>query len=290
MWFYLALLSSLSLAVSAVAKKKAIQNMSVLTLTWITLVISTPIIIPFAIKEIPQINPLFILGVTSSVVLYLIGKVFGFKAIRMANLSTVYPLVSLGPVITLVLATFPPLSEMPQPLAILGLAITMVGAYLLNIAQAKTDLLAPFRYLFKQKATFYALIAIMLDSVVVLFDKLAINNTSPQNTSFTLLVENLLVIIGLIPLLYVRVPQLFSQIRLNIPMLIIVGLLNAISTLASFSAMGSGNVAIVSALTRTHLLIVLLLSNLIFHDKPHRSTVFGSIIMIIGVILIKFGS
>lgn len=291
MWFYAALVTSFVSAISVIINKRLIKGVSAVVLTWATLVLATPIIFIFALKDgFPQLNYLFLIGVSGSVLFYTVSHVIGFKAMRIADLSAIYPLVSLGPIFTLFVAMAPPLSEKPSLLAVTGVFITLFGVYILNVANAKEDLLKPVKFLFKNKASLLMIVSVLTDSVVIVFDKLAINNTLPKNTTFTLLIENLLVIFGLLPVLYLRNINFSQQILANAKLFLILGSLNAIVTILAFFASGAGNVGLVAAILKTQILLVLLFSYLAFKDKSKLQTLAGSIIMLLGVALIKAGS
>lgn len=73
-------------------------------------------------------------------------------------------------------------------------------------------------------------------------------------------------------------------------MFLLLGLLNAISTILAFSAVGGGSVGLVATILKTQILLVLLFSYIAFKDKPKLETLIGSAIMIAGVVLIKIGT
>lgn len=291
MWFYIALLTSLVGAVEVIVIKKLVKGVGASVLTWATLVLATPIISLFALKDgIPQLNNLFFVGVVGSVIFYTASQVIGYRAMRMTDLSAIYPLASLGSIFTLFIALLPPLSEKPSLLAIAGVFITLAGAYILNVTKAKEGLMMPMKLLLKDKASFLMIISVLLGSVVIVFDKFAINNTLPQNTTFTLLIENFMVILGMLPILYIRNKNFYHQITFNSRLFLFLGALNALATILAFSAVGDGNVGLVATILKTQILFVLLFSYLSFKDRPKLETLIGSIIMILGVILIKTGS
>lgn len=290
MWFYFALATSLISAVSIILNKRILKDVSPSVLTWCTLVLATPIIAIFAIKEgIPNLNILFVTGVVGSVLFYTISQITQFRAMKIADLSAIYPLVSLGPIFTLLVAFLPPLNEKPGLIAIVGILVTLFGTYVLNVSNAKEGLLKPIKLLFENKASALMIFSVLVGSVVVVFDKLAINNTLPKSTTFVLLVENILVIVGLLPTLYLKTRNFAREIFDNKRLFIILGVLNAFSTIFAFSATGGGDVGIVSTIFKAQLLFVLLFSFLFFKDRPKFETIVGSIIMILGVVLIKIG-
>jgi drug/metabolite transporter (DMT)-like permease len=290
MWFYIALATSLISAVSIILNKRILKGVSPSVLTWCTLVLATPIVAIFAIKEgVPRLSILFIIGVVGSVLFYTISKIVQFQAMKIADLSAIYPLVSLGPIFTLFVAFLPPLNEKLGFIAIIGILVTLFGTYILNVSNAKEGLFKPIKLLFENKASALMLLSVLIDSVVVVFDKLAINNTLPKNTTFVLLIENILVIIGLLPILFLRNRNFTREIFNNKKLFITLGILNAFSTTLAFSAVGGGSVGIVSTILKAQVLFVLLFSFLFFKDKPKFETIIGSIIMILGVVLIKIG-
>lgn len=290
MWFYTALLTSIVSAIAIIVSKKLIQGVSASVLTWATLVLATPIILVFTFQEgIPQLNYLFFLGVTGSVLFYIVSQVVGFKAMRIADLSAIWPLISLGPIFTLLIALLPPLSEKPSLMATVGVFVTLAGVYILNATKSKEGPLEPIKSLVRSRASLLMMFSVLTNSVVIVFDKLAINNTLPQNTTFTLFIENLMVIFGLLPLLYIRNKKFYQQITSNTKLFLLLGLLNAISTILAFSAIGGGNVGLVATVLKTQVLFVLLFSYITFKDKPKLETLVGSAIMIAGVVLIKIG-
>lgn len=290
MWFYIALATSLISAVSVIFDKKILKEVSPSVLTWCTLLLATPIIAIFAIKEgIPSLNTMFLVGIVGSVIFYTVSTVIQFRAMKVADLSAIYPLVVLGPILTLIVAFLPPLNEKPSFIAIIGVLVTLFGTYVLNVSNAKEGLLKPIKLLFENKASALMIMSVFLGSVVIVFDKLAINNTVPKNTTFVLLVENIFVIVGLLPILYFKNKNFVQQIFDNKKLFTILGVLNALSTILAFSAVGGGSVGIVSTIMKAQLLFVLLFSFIFFKDRPKLETVIGSLIMIMGVILIKVG-
>ena len=133
------------------------------------------------------------------------------------------------------------------------------------------------------------LVAVVPLGFVSAFDKIAINGTSPQNAIFALFFENIVVVFGMLPYLFFKRKDVFSQISMNKWPLLSLGVLAAISTYLGFTSIGGGNVGIVSALFRTQIFFALLFSFLFFKDKPKFETIIGSIVMILGVVLIKIG-
>lgn len=293
MWYYQALATAIFGSISVIINKELLKGVSSTLLLWTTQLITIPIVVYFSFKTgipNPNLNNLFFIGIFGSVFLYTARKVLEYRSIRMGNLSIVYPLVSLGPIFTLLVASFPPLSEKPSSLAILGVIITLAGSYVLNAGSVRVNILKPFKILFETKASQLMMFSVIVGSAVIVFDKLAVKNTFPQNTSFTLLAENIIIIMGLLPFLYYREKHFLRKITSNLKLFIILGITNGIRNVLAFAAIGGGNVGLVSAIMKIEILFILLLSYIFHKDRPKLETIIGSIIMIIGVALIKIFS
>ena len=292
MWFYLALSAALASGISTVLSKKALRDVRPALLYWATVVISTPLIAFFAFKDgIPSLGIYFWIGIAGSVILYTVSRILHLRVIRDAQLSHVYPLIALTPIFTLIIASFPPLSERPSSFVILGAIVSLVGCYVLNINSLKEGLLEPFKILFKNKHAFLMLIAVALLGFVTVFDKIAITGTSPQNSIFALFAENIIITVVMAPYLFSgsRKIGIVSEIWNNKTALVVLGLLATISNALGFIAFSGASVGIVSAIFRSQILFALLFGFILFKDKPRPETILGTIIMIAGLVIIKMG-
>lgn len=291
MWFYTVLLAPIVSALAIVLSKHLLKNMRAGVLTWATYTFSSILVALVAFSSgVPKINSVFFIGIIGSTIFYVVSKVMSFKSMRQADLSLIYPLSSLGPIFTLVVAYFPPLNEKPHWLAIVGILVTLFGCYLLNINSLKNGLLMPIKTIFRNRASTIMFWATLIGSMVAIFDKLAINNTQPINSAFTLFAEDILISLSMLPILLWQDRNFLKPIIKNAKMLSLVVILTGISNLLVMNAMGTTNIAYVATILRTQLLFVLLFSYLMFKDKPKKEIILGSLIMIFGVILIKLGA
>ena len=291
MWFTLALTNAVLAAFSVIIMKKLLnRNIPPMTLTWGVLLVAFPIVAFTTFRDtIPVTNTLFFLGVSASVVFYILLKTFGLRAMQMADLSAVYPLTTLAPLVTLLIAWFPPLNEHPSSLSLLGGLVALSGTYILSMRHIKKGILYPFTVLIKEKALALTMLAVLMEGIVITFDKIAIRNTTPESTTFTLFVEDILTLVSLIPILIIFEPQFLRNIWKSRTLFLVLGILNAISTMVGMAAVGGGNVALVSIVMKVQILIVLLLSFLFFKDKPKVHTIIGSIIMLVGIMIVRMG-
>lgn len=288
MWFYAALSMALISGVYTILSKHALKKIDPIVFYWAAILFSIPFILPLVIKEgIPALNYKFFIGVIASVIFYTVSKIIFNKIIQKNNLSEVYPIISLSPIFALIFSMFI-LSERYSLGEFLAMAITLLGAYVLNISSIKKGFLEPFKLLFKNKVSLWMIISVALIGIVSVFDKLAINNTFPQNEAFAILVENIIIVVCFLPWVFVKRKLVFPQIVSNIKKFFLMGFLMAASTFLAFWALGNGEAGLVTSVFRTQVFFVLLFSYIFFKDRPKIETIIGSIIMFAGLVLLKY--
>ena len=291
MWFYAALLASVVSGICIAISKKTLANVSPAVFYWATTLISTPFVVLLCIKTgLPELNRYFFIGVVGSVLLYNFSKIIAYKVIRDARLSSVYPIVALSPAFTLAASALPPLREWPGTLGAWGILVSIVGAYLLNVSSVRNGILEPFRILFRDKLAILMLISTAIVGIVSVADKIAITGTIPKNVIFVVLMEDILIVATVLPYLAVRHKNFLKEIRANFKPLLLVGTIITLSNVLGIFAIGYGNVAVVSAILKSHVFFLLLLGYFFFGDKPRTETMLGTIIMVLGIVLMKISS
>ena len=288
MWFYFAIFTSITSGFSIILSKKTLNNVSPIVLYWATLAVATPVLFVSAfIHAIPRVNKYFFIGVFFSILLYTFSKILIYHSIRGAHLSHVYPLIALGPIVTLFAASFPPLSEQLTSLGLLGAAISIIGSYVLNISAMREGIWEPFKILLRNRLALLMLFAVIISGFVPIFDKFAINNTEPRSSLFTVFVANILSVVIMLPYVFKNRKIFIKEISTNKIPLFVLGILFGVSSIFAFLALGSGNVGIVSAVFRSQVLFTLLFSFLFLKDRPRAETIIGTIIMILGLVILK---
>lgn len=290
MWFYFALTTAVLSGFSVALAKKTLKNVSPVVLYWATFAISTPIIFLFIWNDpIPSLNKYFFIGILASAIPYTFSKILFYKVIKDSELSHVYPLIALSPVITILFASLPPLNEKLTLFAIIGSGISIFGSYILNISSMREGIFEPFKILLRNKSSLLMLFIVFVSGVVSVFDKFAINNTMPKSSIFTILAENILVVLIMMPYVLKNRQTFVREISTNKMPLFILGALFGIGGAFVFLAIGGGNVGVVNVILRSQVLFTLLFSFWFFKDKPRGETIFGTIIMIAGLIILKLG-
>lgn len=287
MWFYEAIFAAVISALYTITSKRTLKKIDSIALFWIVLVVSTPIVVIYSWnKGVPQVDKIFFLGIIGSVVLYAVSRIIFNNVIRDANLSNVYPLISLSPVFTTIFGFFI-LKEKLTFYEILGSLITLGGIYILNISSQKESLFKPFKILFSDKHASLMLFSVVTIGLVSVFDKLSINHTFPKNSSFTLMIQNFITVFLLSPWVIKNKQKYLPQIRDNIRPILLLGMLGAMSNLLILYALGAGEAGLVTSTYRIQVFFVLLFSAIIYKDKPKMETIIGTIIMLAGLLILK---
>lgn len=290
MWFWLSLASALFGALEIIINKHALNRVSAAVLSWALLTLSTPLLIPFLIKEgIPSVNQLFFVGICGSAITYVFSKTMINTALKENLISKILPLTAFSGVFTYLFGLLF-LSESIRFIPVLGLLSVVFGSYILNADQAKEDVLRPFKLLVRDKASILFLVAILLGSLTAVFDKFGMNNTTPVSPAFTIFVEQSVMSVMLTMYLFSTQKHTWmKEVKDNFLVLFISGIIFVAVSLLIFYAYTDGPVALTLGIKRLQIFFVLLLSYFFFKDKPTKHAWVATAIMVLGVILIRIG-
>ena len=288
MWFWWAILSAVFSAISIILNKKALKSINASLVSWALFAFSIPFLIYPAFKDgWPKLNFTFIVVTTVSIVGFAFAKTLSLRSLKHSKLmSEIVPLAFFAVLIQYALgAIF--LNEKIRLLPSVGLILIIFGGYYLKISEAKEDILRPFKLIFTNKNSFYYLLAMLIMPFTSLMDKLELLNLHPVNQSFLLLWENFWTAILLTGYMTHRDKNWINDLRANFKVLFINGFIFAILALLYFYSITTGALALVSGVKKLEVFFVLIFGWLMFGDKPKREVWIGSLIMLVGVFLIK---
>jgi len=289
MWFWYALASAIISAISVTVNKRLLHKIHVPLLSWSLFAFPIPFLIVLAIREgLPTVNRLFFTAIVSSSLCFAIAKTLSLSSIKNSLLSKIYPLQSVGLLFVYLLGIIF-LSEVIEIVNLIGLFLIIIGVYIFNIEKAKENFLEPFKLLFTNRIFLLFLISILLSSITPIFEKTAIINSNPPSPIFVLLTENVLMSVLLSGYLTHKDRFWLREIKNNFWLLLLSSLIYTSLALFVFMGFSSGQVALVVGIKKLEVLFVLLFSWLFFHDKPTRHAWIASLIMLVGVVLIKMG-
>lgn len=291
MWFWLAFFSAVAGAVDVILSKKALHKVSAAVLTWSLFALTIPILVCLALWEgIPTLNIFFFIGVFASSLVFVFAKIIFNNALKQHLISKILPLTAFSGFFTYVFGLIF-LSESIRLLPLIGLLSIIFGSYILNADQAREDLLRPFKLLFLKKESLLFLLAVMLGSLTAILDKWALNNSTPTSPIFTGLMEQIIMSIMLGAYMIRRESKTWvMEIRKNIGILFLNSIVVlAVGLLVFYAYSNGGSVALVVGVKRLQIFFILLMGYLFFKDKPTKHVWTATIIMILGVLMIKLG-
>jgi len=287
MWFWFAIGSALASAASVILNKKALKNINASLVSWSLFAFSIPFLVYPALKDgWPTINITFIFAVIGSVITFTYAKTLALRSLKSSLMSDVVPLAFFAVLFQYILGLIF-LSESIKILSMIGLIFIVFGGYILKVTEAKEDFLKPFKLLISNNESRAYLLAMIITAVASIFDKISIKNIQPINQSFVLLIENILTTILLTGYLIRKDKNWTRNLKNNFWTLSLNGIAYLILSLLFFYSITTGAVALVSGVKKLEVFFVLIFGWLLFRDKPKKVVWIGSLIMLLGVILIK---
>jgi drug/metabolite transporter (DMT)-like permease len=150
------------------------------------------------VANLPHVDFVFGLALLGSAVLNWAATLISMHALAAADASLVSPLLTFNPAFTLLVA-WPALGEAPGLRQALGMALVLLGAYLLEVEGARAGILEPLRILLHRPGALLAIIASALWGITTVLEKLATKHVTPPSGPLVALAGTLLTVILLTP-------------------------------------------------------------------------------------------
>jgi len=245
------------------------------------------------VAHLPHVDGIFVVALLASALLNWVATVLSTIALAQADASLVSPLLTFNPAFTLVIAWLA-LAETPGIRQAVGVAVILVGAYLLDVEEARTGLFAPMRTLFHRPGTLLALGASALWGSTTVLEKLAIDHLSPPSGPVVALSSTFLLVLLLTPgaLRSVRSDRSWhltrarDGLRLHARALSAAVILAGIAPLFGFTAIALGLVGYVTALFKLGAIFTILWAKLFLGEGRLKSRLLGAGVMLIGGLFI----
>lgn len=288
MWFWYALTSALISGVSVTFNKRVLnRGVHSSIVSMFLFAFSTVVGLYLLISTgWGKANLTFSLAVIIASFLFAIGKTLQLNIIKQNNLSNIYPLSALSPLMLYFISLFT-LQETIKYTGVIGIFVMVAGVYLLNFKRENKDLLHPLKHLFQNKFSLLYMIVILLSCLTTVAEKTAINNTLKGNIFFLAFWENLLLTFFMAGYVLKTNKGWLSEIKSHLPNLTIAGILYASYGLLLYAGIKDGPIALVTAIKKFEVFIVLVISYLLFKERPSKYVYIGVFLMLIAVILIK---
>ena len=287
MWAFLALGAAVLTSFNPILYKRMLKNADPIVVVWAVTFLSLPLLglFTFAVSpQLPTCDWLFIIGVIISAGLNVFAHLVSTRALKLADASLVTPLLIFSPVFTvLISAVF--LSETPSTRGLLGVGFVLIGAYWLN-RNSGVGWLGPLKVLAFTPGVALVLLAGLLWAVTPLFEKTAIQHTSPEDPRFTAFVATTLLTFMLTPMIVARGKSGISNLFPHQRTLFSAGLIAGIAPILAYTAYSLGFVGYVTTLFKLSTLLTVIWSSLFLKERGLTQRLPASLVMVIGAILI----
>ena len=287
MWSILALGAAVLTSFNPILYKRMLKDVDAIIVVWAVILLALPLLGLLTLALTPQLPSLdwwFVFGVLGSAGLNAVAHLASTRALKLADASLVTPLLIFSPVFTvLISALF--LGEIPSARGLLGVGLVLIGAYWLN-RNSEAGWLTPFKSLALTPSIALVLLAGLLWAITPLFEKVAIEHTYPESPRFAAFVATALLTLILTPAVIVKSRQAVSKLSLHRRDLFFAGLIAGIAPVLGYTALSLGLVGYVTTLFKLSTLMTVIWSSLFLKEVRVAQRLPGSVVMVIGAILI----
>ena len=254
---------------------------------WGIIFLSLPLlgVFTFALTpRFPTIDWLFVIGVFGSAGLNVIAHLASTRALKLADVSLVTPLLIFSPVFTLLISAIF-LREIPSAQGILGVGLVLVGAYWLNRG-SDAGWLVPIKSLVFTPGVTLVLLAGLLWAITPFFEKTAILHTNPESPRFTAFVATTLLTIMLTPAVAIQGKSAIAKLTTHRRELFFAALIAGVAPMLAYTAYSLGLVGYVTTLFKLSTLLTVIWSFLFLKEHELAQRLPASLVMVLGAILI----
>lgn len=243
--------------------------------------------------QFPHVDLIFVAALLVSAVFNWAATLLSTKALELADASLVSPLLTFNPAFTLLVAWLT-LAEVPGVRQILGVAVALFGAYLLEAEEARTGLLAPLRVLLHRPGALLAVIASALWGGTAVVEKLSIDHMFPPSGPVVALIGTFFMVLLLTPTAF-RYPEnkttgnsqsRWAGLRAHPRALSLAVLIAGIAPLFGFTAIALGLVGYVTTLFKLSSVFTILWARIFLGEGEFRQRLPGAGVMLVGGILV----
>lgn len=283
-WFYLALISAISLALADAFSKKYFQSNSGWELLLIRFSVPGALLLPVTLSgSYPALDSQFWLWIAGLVPLELFAMLLYSLAIRDSALHLTLPYLAFTPVFNVVTGNVI-LGEAVTSEKLIGILLVVFGAYLLNskkhVITHPRQLLLPLVSIVKEKGSRLMLIAAIVYSFTSVLGKGAMQYVGPEY--FGAFYFSVIGCAGLSFILLMR-PRSLAVIIHKPVSVITVGIFMCVMVVSHFMAIALVEVAYMITVKRTSLLFGIILGAVMFSEKGLMQHFVAGLLMVLGV-------
>lgn len=283
MWFLLALGTAVFFATQSAFAKRAGRDFHTDVVAWAAFLYAVPVYAVFlSLREIPEVQPAFWLWMPLSLGTNLVAMPLFFRALHQGELSVVLPLNTLTPLFAL-LTEYLLLGDAPGAPAFWGIALIVLGAYLLHAGGIRRGILTPFRLLARDKGARLMLAVTVIWSISAVADRGAVLASSPAFYTFVFCIA---FTATFLPWLLIRKrPGILKAVTRPLP-LIPVGVFGALMGVCQMSALDLALATMVISIKRLAGLLGVLMGGILFKEKGLGMRLIAAAAMLAGVVLL----
>lgn len=282
-WILLSLLSAASLATADALTKLAFSHLSAYEMGLVRLVYALPwlaaalFFIPW-----PTPDPIYYACLGLGIPLEILALYCYMKAIKHSPLSLSLPFIAFTPAFMILTGRIV-LGEVIGPIGLSGIFLTVAGSYFLNISEARTSPLEPFRAIFREPGSRLMLLVSLIYSLTSTIGKLGALHSSPAFFGVTYF--SAIALFSVMPVPYI--PGASLKCLRDAPFSgFAVGLATAFMVLSHMMAITRIEAAYMITMKRTSLLFGILYGWWLFGEKNIWQRFTAALIMLAGALLI----
>jgi len=283
LWLTLSLLTALAVASQDAWVKKHFSHLTAYDMLAFPFLFSLPlfvITVPFI--SVPPLDDTFYWCFVVSLPLNFIPFFIYMKAIRTSPLSLTLPYLAFSPAF-MIFTGYVFLEEIPNIWGLVGIVVTCIGGYVLNLEPGKHSFWAPIMAVFKETGSWLMLIVALFFSFSAVIGKKGIMHSSPLFFTMTFF--------GVLSFLAVLVLLILGKIRLhtfrdNWATGMVAGILFFIHALAHGFAISMVKASYMISVKRLSALIGIIYGWLFFKEKYVAFRLVGASLMVAGAVLI----
>jgi bacterial/archaeal transporter family protein len=287
LWIIYTLLTAVLVSFSTLMEKKVLFKEHAMEFSAVLALFNMILALPFflfADFTNLTLKPLVYMFISS--ILAAVGFLLIIKAIRHMEVSSVSPLLIMGPGLTAVLA-FVFLGEKMSVFEITGIFLLLIGAYILETKDRK-HLLEPFKIIKESKYIHFILIAILFYSISSLFSRVVLAHYNLTPETFIAIINVFLAINFFIMLSFFHdgVNGIKNGIKNAWLPILIVSVFVISYRFFQANAIKLARVGLVESVKKLSVLFTVIIGGEIFHEKNLMKKIIASLIMTAGVLLI----
>lgn len=287
MWALLALGAAILTSFNPILYKRMLKDADAIVIVWGVTLLALPLLGLFTLaltSQFPRLDWLFAIGILGSAGLNAVAHLASTKALKLADVSLVTPLLIFSPVFTvLISAIF--LGETPTARGLFGVGLVLMGAYWLN-HHSGTGWMTSIKALALKPGIMLVLLAGLLWAITPLFEKVAIQHTQPESPRFAAFVAAALLTLTLTPAVISRGKPAIGKLTLHRRELLLAGLIAGIAPVLAYTAYSLGFLGYVTTLFKLSTLMTILWSSLFLKEQGLTQRLPAATLMVVGAILI----